>query len=241
MLVIAIVSGSVPSLYIGRDALLLGFAFVVAGSMACHFVLEKLAGEHVLQTTRHCLRRRPPRRSLMQKQASDNLGGFKTVGFIPAWATSRAPCRPKGASSCARPCSSIARDSGLPRSSWPWTTAAGGFPFDAFLECRLAGIAATDLTEFLERETGKVRLDLVHPNWMVFSEGFRRNSLQSNLERTFDILASLALLALTWPLMLLTIAAIKVEDGPVATVLYGQIRVGRARAAFPALQIPQYA
>src|SRR5258708_3483983 len=28
-----------------------------------------------------------------------------------------------------------------------------GFPFEAFLECRLAGIAVSDLTEFLERET----------------------------------------------------------------------------------------
>ena len=35
-----------------------------------------------------------------------------------------------------------------------------GFPFEAFLECRLAGIAVSDLAEFLEREIGQVRIDL---------------------------------------------------------------------------------
>jgi sugar transferase (PEP-CTERM system associated) len=111
-----------------------------------------------------------------------------------------------------------------------------GFPFEAFLECRLAGIAVSDLTEFLERETGQVRIDLVHANWMVFSEGFARNSLQSYLERIFDVVASFALLALTWPLMALTVIAIKIEDGPTAPVLYQQTRVGERGQPFRLLK-----
>jgi sugar transferase (PEP-CTERM system associated) len=106
------------------------------------------------------------------------------------------------------------------------------FPFEALLECRQAGIAVTDLTEFMERETGQVRIDLVHPNWMVFSDGFARNSLHAQVERLVDILASLALLALTWPFMLLTVVAIKIEEGLSAPVLYRQVRVGERGQPF---------
>jgi lipopolysaccharide/colanic/teichoic acid biosynthesis glycosyltransferase len=67
---------------------------------------------------------------------------------------------------------------------------------------------------------------------MAFSEGFERNSLQSYLERIFDVVASLALLALTWPLMILTVIAIKIEDGPRAPVLYRQTRVGERGQPF---------
>ena len=65
-----------------------------------------------------------------------------------------------------------------------------GIPFNAFLECRLAGVAVTELTAFLERETGKVRVDLAHASWTNFAGGFSRNSLQSKLERLFDVFAS---------------------------------------------------
>jgi sugar transferase (PEP-CTERM system associated) len=108
-----------------------------------------------------------------------------------------------------------------------------GFPFEACLECRLAGIAVTDLTEFLENETGQVRIDLVHAHWMV---GLRRNSVQARLERMFDVLASLTLLALTWPIMLLTMIAIKAEDGLMAPVLYRQVRVGERGQPFQLLK-----
>jgi lipopolysaccharide/colanic/teichoic acid biosynthesis glycosyltransferase len=48
----------------------------------------------------------------------------------------------------------------------------------------------------------------------------------------FDVLASLALLALTWPVMLLTVMAIKIEEGPAASVLYRQVRVGERGQPF---------
>ena len=49
-----------------------------------------------------------------------------------------------------------------------------GFPMDQLLECRLEGVEILELVTFLERETGKVRLDMLNPSWMIFSEGFRQ-------------------------------------------------------------------
>ena len=71
---------------------------------------------------------------------------------------------------------------------------------------------------------------------MVFSSGFERNSLQSHLERVFDVIASLGLLAVTWPFMILTIIAIKIEEGPLASVLYRQVRVGERGQPFSLLK-----
>lgn len=100
------------------------------------------------------------------------------------------------------------------------------FPVRDLLECRLAGVEVIDLIDFLERETGRVRLDVLNPSWMIFAQGFTRNSTTVLLERAFDVVASLALLSVTWPLMLLAVIAIKLEDGPNAPVLYKQTRVG---------------
>jgi sugar transferase (PEP-CTERM system associated) len=100
------------------------------------------------------------------------------------------------------------------------------FPVHELLECRLVGIEITELVDFLERETGKVRLDVLNPSWIIFAKGFSRTPLRLMTERALDLGASVAILAVTWPLMLLVAVAIKLEDGFGAPVLYGQTRVG---------------
>ena len=237
MFVIALVSVLVPELAFGREALSLGFILVIAGSAGCHYVVDKLAGEQVFK--RRIIVYGAGRRatSLMKKQADDHLGGFTVVGFIPAVGDELSAISTERridlhGGSLLEHCHShdvaeivVAMDDPV-----------GGFPFEAFLECRLAGIGVTDLTEFLESETGQVRIDLVHANWMVFSDGFQRNSIQAYLERLFDVVASLTLLALTWPIMVLTVIAIKAEDGPLAPVLYRQVRVGERGQPFQLLK-----
>ena len=58
------------------------------------------------------------------------------------------------------------------------------------LECRLAGIEVLELPSFLERETGKVRLDVLNPSWIIFGDGFRASATQQFLARSFDLVAS---------------------------------------------------
>jgi len=47
-----------------------------------------------------------------------------------------------------------------------------GFPMEQLLECRLEGVEVIELVTFLERETGKVRLDVLNPSWMIFPTAF---------------------------------------------------------------------
>ena len=100
------------------------------------------------------------------------------------------------------------------------------FPLGELLECRLAGIEITELVTFLERETGKVRIDVLNPSWLIFGAGFRRDAMRRGSERIFDVIASTALLLAASPLILLTALAIVIESGPRAPIFYRQRRVG---------------
>jgi len=232
MVVIAIVASLIPELSFGREALVLGVILVGAGSAGCHYVLAKLAGEHVFKKRIIVYGAGSRAASLIQKQAAGNLGGYKVVGFLPAVGDDPSAVSTERRIELRTSLLEHCQGHGVTEIVVAMDDSRAPFPIDAFLQCRLAGIDATDLTEFLERETGQVRIDLVHPNWMIFSDGFRRPSLHSYLERVFDVLASLALLAVTWPVMLLTVMAIKIEEGPAASVLYRQVRVGERGQPF---------
>ncbi len=111
-----------------------------------------------------------------------------------------------------------------------------GFPIRDLLECRLAGVDVTELLTFLERETGRVRLDVLNPSWMIFGQGFRRDPVRLFSSRLLDLAASLVVLAISLPAMLVTVIAIKLEDGLTAPALYSQRRVGLGGREFRVLK-----
>ena len=89
----------------------------------------------------------------------------------------------------------------------------GGLPMEELLECRMKGVRIIEGASFYERETRKVALEMITPGWLVFSEGFSLSTVSRFTKRLIDLAASLALLAVTWPFMLATVIAIKLEDG----------------------------
>src|SRR5579872_1262165 len=106
------------------------------------------------------------------------------------------------------------------------------FPIRELLECRLAGVDVTELLTFLERESGRVRIDVLNPSWIIFGEGFRRGSLRQLTGRALDVIAGSVIMLLSIPAMLLTAIAIKLEDGLRASVFYRQERVGLGGRSF---------
>jgi sugar transferase (PEP-CTERM system associated) len=111
-----------------------------------------------------------------------------------------------------------------------------GLPIRELLDCRLAGIDVTDLSTFLERETGRVRLDVLNPSWLIFGEGFKRGSVRLQSKRVLDLLAAATLLVLSCPLMVVAVLAIKLEDGWRAPLFYHQERVGFGGRIFKLLK-----
>ena len=107
-----------------------------------------------------------------------------------------------------------------------------GLPMEELLDCKQAGIAVTDLATFFERESGKVKLSLIEPSWLVFSDGFDSSPLRLVVKRVFDVSTALIVLALTWPFMLIVALAIRIESGSGQPILYRQERVGEHGRVF---------
>jgi sugar transferase (PEP-CTERM system associated) len=100
-------------------------------------------------------------------------------------------------------------------------------PIKDLLQCRLAGVTVMEFISFMERETGRIQLDLLNPSWIIFGQGFRRDGVRLFTARALDFVASSLLLAVASPIMLLTMLAIWLEDGRRgAGVFYRQARVG---------------
>jgi len=98
-------------------------------------------------------------------------------------------------------------------------------PMADLLRIKTTGVHVNDLSSFLERETGRVDLASVNPSWLIFSDGFSAGRrLSSIAKRLFDIVASLILLILTGPIIILGAIAVKLDSkGP---AFYRQQRVG---------------
>ena len=109
-------------------------------------------------------------------------------------------------------------------------------PIEELLECKLSGVDIIDILTFFEREQGKLPLDILKPDWMIFSDGFNQGAMRDVFKRAFDMTVSACLLLLTWPLMLLAVIAIKLEDGLGAPVIYRQMRTGQWNETFPVLK-----
>lgn len=99
------------------------------------------------------------------------------------------------------------------------------FPVHELLDCKLSGIDVIELQSFFEREVGKLKLDILNPSWLIFSDGFTHSTLQIMQKRIFDVVVSLLLLSVAWPFMLLVAMAIKLGDG--GPIFYRQVRVGQ--------------
>ena len=108
----------------------------------------------------------------------------------------------------------------------------GQLPMKDLLECKQHGTTITNLITFFEREQGRVTMNLIDPSWLIFSDGFDASPMRRISKRIFDLTSAAFVLALTWPLMLLTALAIALESGFRGPILYRQERVGERGKTF---------
>ncbi|UZK65666.1 TIGR03013 family XrtA/PEP-CTERM system glycosyltransferase [Sphingomonas sp. M1-B02] len=109
-------------------------------------------------------------------------------------------------------------------------------PLKDLLRVKTTGVHVNEISTFLERETGRVDLDSVNPSWLIFSDGFSSGRMVSSaFKRLFDISASLLLLVLMLPVILVTAVLIRLESkGP---AFYRQRRVGLFGQGFDVIKL----
>lgn len=108
-------------------------------------------------------------------------------------------------------------------------------PVTELLQIKLSGIRVSEMSTFLERETGRVDLSSVSPSWLLFSEGFLgTQQLSLVLKRGIDILSSALILILTSPILAVTALLVwATSRGP---IFYRQDRVGQFGKVFAAVK-----
>ncbi|WP_300667733.1 TIGR03013 family XrtA/PEP-CTERM system glycosyltransferase [Desulfoluna sp.] len=100
----------------------------------------------------------------------------------------------------------------------------GNFPVDELLMCRVNGIDVIEGHTFYEMLTGKFLVSSINPTWLIFSNGFRKSRIRNFLKRIEDILASLLLLIVFSPIIMVTAMVIKLDSKGV--IFFCQERLG---------------
>ncbi len=98
---------------------------------------------------------------------------------------------------------------------------------DDLFACKIRGIEITEMLDFIEREKGQIAVNLIYPSWVIYSNGFASvNYLRNTLDWIFNAIMAVVLFIFTWPVMLITIILMKLDEGLSAPVFYLQERVG---------------
>ncbi|MGA9977133.1 MAG: TIGR03013 family XrtA/PEP-CTERM system glycosyltransferase [Candidatus Sulfotelmatobacter sp.] len=103
-------------------------------------------------------------------------------------------------------------------------------PVEQLLALRLSGVKVEDATNWLEKMSGKIEVEQLHPSWFIYAEGFRFSAPFRWARRLLNFSVALVGLLLSLPLLPFIVLAIKLgSPGP---ALYRQKRVGKGNKVF---------
>ncbi len=101
------------------------------------------------------------------------------------------------------------------------------YPVNEIIELKLSGLQITDITSFFERQTGRMEIDTLSPNQVIFFEGFNTDYFRDTVKRVFDICVSSLFLVLSIPVCMVLYVLIKRESNWKDPVVYRQVRTGQ--------------
>ncbi len=232
---LAIFFYAIPSLMITRDVATVAIVYALVLLLVVRYLFVHTVDEHVFRRSTLVYGAGERAASIASLRRKADRRGFKVVGRVAAMGDTviddLGVSRTNGKS-----IADIAIEKGAEEIVVAMDDRRGNLPIRDLLDARLKGIDVIDLLEFLERETGKIRVDLVSPGWLIFAPGFRRSKLRRFAKRGLDVAVAGTLLVISWPLMLLIALAIKVEDGIDSSVFYKQNRVGQGDLPFNLLK-----
>ncbi|MCH9695865.1 MAG: TIGR03013 family PEP-CTERM/XrtA system glycosyltransferase [Gammaproteobacteria bacterium] len=232
---LAVIFFALPVVAVGKMVMAVAMGYSAILLVALRYFFYRTIDEHVFRRKILIYGSGKRASSIDDLRRKADRRGFKIVGRIAA------PGDKPVESGTARiehdaPLIEIAKKTGADEILVAMDERRGNLPIRQLLDARLAGVEVIDLLEFIERESGKIRVDLVSPGWLIFSSGFRVSRFRRFCQRTVDLSVSATLLLVAWPAMLLTMLAIKIEEGIRAPVIYRQSRVGEGGLPFSVLK-----
>jgi sugar transferase (PEP-CTERM system associated) len=168
---------------------------------------------------------------IRQLEGESPLMGVDVVGYVRVGETSN-KSDDTGVIQYDRPLREIVREGKVDEIVLAVDDRRKGMPVTDLLDCKMDGVDVVEMLTFFERETGKIKLDLMNPSWLFLSDGFRVSTVRQVAKRVFDVLVSLLLLPVFLPVMVLAAVAIWVESRGMEPVIYRQTRVGENNKNF---------
>lgn len=100
----------------------------------------------------------------------------------------------------------------------------GKTPIKELMDCKFMGFPIEYGINFYEKLNGKILVEKVNPDWIIYSSGFKKSRLTTISKNTFEFFLALFGLFLAAPIIAISAIIIKLESpGP---VFYRQERVG---------------
>ena len=224
-----------PPLLITRDVASVAIAYALVLLLAVRFLFIRTVDEHIFRRRSLVYGAGERASSITAIRRRADRRGFKIVARVAAMGDTMVGGK-KLLPTSGTSITDIAIEAGAEEIVVAMDDRRGNLPIRELLDAKLKGIDVIDLLEFLERETGKIRIDLVSPGWLIFSPGFRRSKTRRFAKRLMDLIVSGGLLLVSWPFMILIAIAIKLEDGLSASVIYKQRRVGEGGKSIDVLK-----
>jgi sugar transferase (PEP-CTERM system associated) len=212
-----------PDLVVGRGVMAYAMLFTFVGVLGLRTLFFRIAQNEEQATTVLVLG--TGRQAKMIAELEPNQPGFRVVGYVPVNEQENHVPSARW----------IARDRRLMDLVFDYEVdeivvapddRRLRLPVDEILDCKMSGTMVLDLLSFFEKETSRVKLDVLHPSWIFFSDGFRLSGMALYAKRLLDLSVALFILLLSWPFMLLVALAIWIESRGRGPILFHQVRVG---------------
>ncbi len=235
MVVLALLFFVFPSLLVGRSVLLVAMAIWMPMAIMNHLVFTGFVDQAALKRRVLVLGAGSTAKALAELHEHQGRFRSKIVGFVRLSHESPALSEAQMVGSGGE-LAELAAKLDVDEVVIAVSERRNTLPLDELLDCKSKGIDVIDGTTFIERETGKVALELLSPGWLVFSDGFEDSHASRVARRVLDVVAAGSLLLLSLPVMAVTALAILVESGFKGPILYRQHRVGENDRIFEVMK-----
>ena len=208
-----------PGLLVGRNSFLIGLCILAIAWILWRWTYERLVFHPALRERVYLIGNGERAKRIAEAIGERGELGMDIIGWAGKVGSNRMTSHSLDV---------VLRDlrnkRGLDRVIVALTDRRSMMPVKELLELRLNGVRVEDGTSLIEKVSGQVEVDELHPSWIIFGDGFRLGRMHWFARRIVSVALALTLSIITLPFV--PLIALLIKLGSRGPVLYRQKRVG---------------